>query len=94
MWLLVASRSAARTPISTLSARFSRAPALKNIRGQGWWIRDEADGSKPTEAMPPALFERRGFPAEPDGPVGPEPSSDPDGPGGSVAHDNMTDKDG
>lgn len=40
-------------PISTLSARLSRAPKLLNIRSKGWWIRGESGGDTVAGHQPP-----------------------------------------
>ena len=63
-----------KDPISTLSARLSRAPQLVNIRQRGWWIKERADDADPGEGTSSALFEHRNeVPVEPpSGPVEPE----------------------
>lgn len=53
-------------PASTLSARLSRAPRLKNVPRNGWWMKEKADDTRPAKEMSSALFQL------PSGPVKPE----------------------
>jgi hypothetical protein len=62
-----------KDPLSTLSARLSRAPTLANKRGEGWIMRDWADGNVPVTGAPSAQeFNQGDAPKAPhSGPVEP-----------------------
>lgn len=62
-----------KQPVSTLSARLSRAPRLVNIRPDGWWIKEMAGDANPAKETSPALYQPHSAPVEP---------------GEEVAHDN------
>ena len=61
-------------PLSTLSARLSRAPKLTNIRGRGWWFSETAGDNQVLQPVSPAEV---------------QPFSAPVKPGEEVAHDTM-----
>lgn len=61
-------------PVSTLSARLSRAPRLHNIRGKGWWMREATDDASPEQVSSS---------------VEDQPPSSPVEPGQEVAHEKM-----
>ncbi|MGQ0564688.1 MAG: hypothetical protein ACT4OK_06415 [Gemmobacter sp.] len=48
-----------KEPVSTLSARLSRAPKLQNISGKGWWIKELTGDANPVKETPPAMSERQ-----------------------------------